>query len=641
MARLVQVVVDGIANGSIYAALALALVLIYRSTGIVNFAQGEMAMFSTFLTWGMTTAGVSLPLAILAALALSFGGGALLERIVIRPVEGRQPLTLVIVTLGLFILINNAAGWLWGFSNRGFPSTFPDGTVGLGGVRLSIESLAIAGVLLAVVGLLYLLFQRTRLGLAMRAAALDPVSSRLVGIRVGRMLMLGWAGRHGRRDRRHPGGAAAIPGRQPDGRRAGVRLRHGHPRRLRQRARRGARRLDHRREREPRRDLRGRDRLRPQDPGGAAGPADRAVRRQGGRARMSRPRRGPGNPRGVPLGIGWRWPRLVALVVVAVAAVSVPFGFPPFRVSQFTLALAYAVAALGLNLLVGYSGQISLGHGAFFALGAYSTAYLMARTGLPDLVAIPLAGVLAFAAGLLLGIPALRLRGHYLALVTLGVAVATPQLIKRFDGLTGGTQGLSAGSPAPPSWLGLAQDQYLYMIALVVTALALVMAANLVRGRVGRALVAIRSGEISARATGVNLTTFKLRTFALSAMLAGIGGTLYTYVVGFVAPESFTIAVSFVFLAAIVVGGLGTIAGAVFGALFIQFVPIYTSDVNEALAGVLYGGVLILFMYVLPGGVVGLWHRLFGWIIRPRRRRATGIAVAEEPELAPRNVAGV
>ncbi len=192
MARLVQVVIDGIANGSVYAALALALVLIYRSTGIVNFAQGEMAMFSTFLTWGMTSVGVSLPLAVLAALALSFAGGALIERIVIRPVEGRQPLTLVIVTLGLFILINNAAGWLWGFSNRGFPSTFPDGTVGLGGVRLGIESLGIVGVLLAVVGLLYLLFQRTRLGLAMRAAALDPVSSRLVGIRVGRMLMLGW-----------------------------------------------------------------------------------------------------------------------------------------------------------------------------------------------------------------------------------------------------------------------------------------------------------------------------------------------------------------------------------------------------------------------------------------------------------------
>jgi branched-chain amino acid transport system permease protein len=336
-----------------------------------------------------------------------------------------------------------------------------------------------------------------------------------------------------------------------------------------------------------------------------------------------------------------RWARLAALLILAVAAVAVPFSFPPFRVSQFTLALVYAVAVLGLNLLVGYSGQISLGHGAFFALGAYSTAYLMARTGLPDLVGIPLAGALAFAAGLLLGIPALRLRGHYLALVTLGVAVATPQLVKRFDGLTGGTQGLSAGSPTPPAWLGLAQDQYLYMIALVTTALAMVMAANLVRGRVGRALVAIRSGEISARTTGVNLTTYKLRTFALSAMLAGIGGALYTYVVGFVAPESFTIAVSFVFLAAIVVGGLGTIAGAVFGALFIQFVPIYTSDINQALAGVLYGGVLILFMYVLPGGVVGLGHRLLGWITKPRQRRWTELPAAEEPEPTPRKAAGV
>jgi branched-chain amino acid transport system permease protein len=336
-----------------------------------------------------------------------------------------------------------------------------------------------------------------------------------------------------------------------------------------------------------------------------------------------------------------RWARVAGLLIVAMVAVSVPFSFPPFRVSQFTLALAYAVAALGLNLLIGYTGQISLGHGAFFAVGAYSTAVLMSKTGAPDLVAIPLAGALAFAAGLLLGIPALRLRGHYLALVTLGVAVATPQLIKRFDGLTGGTQGLSAGSPAPPAWLGLAQDQYLYMVALVVAALAFAMAANLVRGRVGRALVAIRSSEISARATGVNLTTFKLRTFALSAMLAGVGGALYTYAVGFVAPESFTIAVSFVFLAAIVVGGLGTIAGALFGALFIQFVPVYTSDISEALAGVLYGGVLILFMYVLPGGVVGLGRRLFGWITRPRQRRPREATAAEEPEPAPRKAAGV
>jgi branched-chain amino acid transport system permease protein len=192
MERFVQVVVDGIADGSIYGALALALVLIFRSTGIVNFAQGEMAMFSTFIAWGLHDSGRPLWLALLGAFVLSFVGGMTVERVLIRPVEGGRPLTVVIVTLGLFIMVNAAAGWIWGFTNRGFPRSFPSGTVGLGGVALSIESLGIIAVLLGVVGLLWLLFQRTRLGLAMRAAAQNPDSSRLVGIRVGRLLMLGW-----------------------------------------------------------------------------------------------------------------------------------------------------------------------------------------------------------------------------------------------------------------------------------------------------------------------------------------------------------------------------------------------------------------------------------------------------------------
>jgi branched-chain amino acid transport system permease protein len=192
MGRLLQVVVDGIADGSIYATLALALVLIFRSTGVVNFAQGEMAMFSTFIAWGLQQSGQPLWLALLGAFAISFVGGMAIERILIRPVEGGRPLTLVIVTLGLFILVNSAAGWIWGFTNRGFPRIFPSGTARLGGVALSLESLGIIAVLLVVVGLLWLLFQHTKLGLALRAAALNPDSSRLVGIRVGRMLMLGW-----------------------------------------------------------------------------------------------------------------------------------------------------------------------------------------------------------------------------------------------------------------------------------------------------------------------------------------------------------------------------------------------------------------------------------------------------------------
>jgi branched-chain amino acid transport system permease protein len=190
--RFLQVVVDGIADGSVYAALALALVLIFRSTGVVNFAQGEMAMFATFVAWALADSGVPLVLALLGALGFAFAAGMLVERVLIRPVEGGNPLNLVIVTLGLFIVVNAAAGWIWGFTLKDFPQIFPGGAAEIGGVSLSVESLGIIGVLLAVVLLLWALFTRTGLGLAMRAAAQDPASARLVGVPVGRMLMLGW-----------------------------------------------------------------------------------------------------------------------------------------------------------------------------------------------------------------------------------------------------------------------------------------------------------------------------------------------------------------------------------------------------------------------------------------------------------------
>jgi branched-chain amino acid transport system permease protein len=192
MEQFVQLVVDGFAAGSVYGALALALVLIFRSTGIVNFAQGEMAMFSTFIAWGLLQADVPLGLAVAAALAISFVGGMLIERVIVRPVEGRDPLTLVILTLGLFILINSTAGWIWGFNNRAFPGLFGTDTIEAAGVRIEVESIGMAAVMVAVVGLLYLLFRFTRIGLAMRAVSNNPESSRLAGISVGRTLMVGW-----------------------------------------------------------------------------------------------------------------------------------------------------------------------------------------------------------------------------------------------------------------------------------------------------------------------------------------------------------------------------------------------------------------------------------------------------------------
>jgi branched-chain amino acid transport system permease protein len=302
--------------------------------------------------------------------------------------------------------------------------------------------------------------------------------------------------------------------------------------------------------------------------------------------------------------------RGVAWGVLLVLAVLLPFFFGSYRVGQFTQAMALAIAVLGLNLLVGYSGQISLGHGAFFALGAYASAIAINDLGVPYLLTLPLAGAVCALAGFLLGLPALRLRGLYLALVTLGVAIATPQVIKRAEGLTGGTQGLTIPKVTAPAWSGLADDQWLYFVTLVLTAVMFVLAAFLVRGRVGRALVAIRDNEIAARTMGVDLARFKTGTFAVSAAYAGVGGALFSLPIAFLAPESFPLALSFAFLAAIVVGGLATIAGALFGALFIEFVPVYAADVDEALAGVIYGGVLILFMYLLPGGVMGLVRKL-------------------------------
>jgi|SRR5829696_3573849 len=192
MDRFIQVLVDGWATGSLYGALAVAVVLIYRATGIVNFAQGELAMFSTFIAWGLMQAGLPLGLALLATLLLSLFGGMLIERIIIRPVEGGEVLTLVIVTLGLYILVNSLAGWIWGFGNRAFPSLFGDGSFDVAGATIPLESLGIVAVLIALVAILFAVFQRTKVGLAMRAVAMNPESSRLHGISVGRTLMIGW-----------------------------------------------------------------------------------------------------------------------------------------------------------------------------------------------------------------------------------------------------------------------------------------------------------------------------------------------------------------------------------------------------------------------------------------------------------------
>jgi branched-chain amino acid transport system permease protein len=314
-----------------------------------------------------------------------------------------------------------------------------------------------------------------------------------------------------------------------------------------------------------------------------------------------------------PLDRKWVW---IGAVVLAVVLLVLPFLVKNYRVFQFNLVLVYAIAVLGLNILTGYNGQISLGHGAFYAIGAYAAAILMERAGLPYWATLPLAGAVCFALGFLMGFPALRLGGHYLALATFALALAIPQLLKykKIEGWTGGVQGIVLIKPEPPFTFrlfgqALNADRWLYFFTLAVAAIMFLLAWNLLRGRVGRALVAVRDHPIAATAMGINLAVFKSLTFGVSAAFTGVAGALGAIAVAFVSPDSFTVWLSITFLVGVVIGGLASISGAVFGAIFIQFVPNIADQLSKSAPWAIYGVVLIAFMYLMPAGVMGMLRR--------------------------------
>jgi branched-chain amino acid transport system permease protein len=327
-------------------------------------------------------------------------------------------------------------------------------------------------------------------------------------------------------------------------------------------------------------------------------------------------------PKGSSLDRVLKWGLALALVVVALG---LPQTAQPFRVLQFTMVGIFAIATMGLNLLTGYNGQISLGHSFFFAVGAYTSAILVVDHDWNNLVTLAPAFALTFVLGFLFGIPALRLEGLYLALVTLALGVVTPPFIKRFDGLTGGSQGIIVPKAVAPEWTGLADDQWRYYVTAAVGLAVFVVSWNLVRGRVGRAMIAVRDNHIAAEAMGVNPAVFKTLTFAFSTAFAGVAGAIYSFVVGFVSPESFNVLLAIEFLTGAVVGGLATILGPLVGALFTFFVPEFASDLNPAAPNVIYGVVLILVVILAPTGVVGLIAKLRDLVIdRSPRSADTG-----------------
>jgi branched-chain amino acid transport system permease protein len=332
----------------------------------------------------------------------------------------------------------------------------------------------------------------------------------------------------------------------------------------------------------------------------------------------------------------WLAPASNALVLLAgvVLIAVLPRFTGEFRLGQFTYVAIYFIALLGLNILTGYNGQISLGHAAFMAIGGYTaTVLILGRKGfelagqqasgvIPDhgmraIWTIPLAGLVTGVIGYLFGLPALRLAGVSLALATFAVAVSMPQIAKRFEHLTGGGGGLSLPLPQAPFGWNISPPHWLYYEAWVTAGILFVVAWLLVRGRVGRAWRAIRDGEIAAVSSGVSPAVYKTLAFGISAAYAGVAGALFAIQTAYINPDTFPVTLSILLLASVVIGGLSSLSGVIFGALVLEFLPIYAQsppvihlDFAKQAGPVVFGVVLMIIVFLVPGGAAGLLRRI-------------------------------
>ncbi len=300
----------------------------------------------------------------------------------------------------------------------------------------------------------------------------------------------------------------------------------------------------------------------------------------------------------------------VALGVLVAALVLLPVGASGYLIYTASVVAAYAVIAVGLSLLVGTAGLISLGHAGFVAIGAYAAGLLAAKLHLFWPAAIVGGGITAAAFGYLVGLPALRLTGPYLTIATLGFGIAVQQVLSNWEQLSGGRNGLFLPKLTLGSWQ--LTDRHIYYVAMGTLALLVWVAYNLLRSYVGRALVAMRDSDIAAEVMGVNLTTYKTLAFALSAFYAGVGGALLALILGFLEPQLFTLSESIYYFSMIVVGGLGTIPGAVLGAALLTLLPQQLAQTRSWLP-IIYGSILIFVMAVDPLGLFGRWTKIRLW----------------------------
>jgi branched-chain amino acid transport system permease protein len=612
-----QLVVSGLTIGCVYSLVGLGFALTLRATDLINFAQGELVTLGAFIGLSLLGwFGLPFPMIFLITIALVGAVGVGLERIVLRPIIRRQApmLNLLIATLGLSIALQALILILWGREPLSYPPLFSAEPVLLLGVHAQRLNLWILGLGLSVMAALQYFFKRTLTGISWRAAALDPATASLYGVNRSRNVALTFgisgalAGGAGvliaplffaSFDLGHSVlikafAAAAIGGFGIAGTMAGG-LVLGVIETL------------------------------------AAGlisseykniimyglllailmfffqpdlPAGRSAA-DGVRASM----------RGTPFSA-----RRAAFVssIAGLLWLLVPLIAGTYQIRVLNLAMIFGIAVLGLQLIVGYTGQLSFGHAAFFGIGAYTAAILAMKLGAPALVTLPAAMAMAGVAGLILA-PVLRLSGHYLAIATLAMGEIVFLLINTLKPVTNGAYGLY-GIPAPAAFgFAIDSDAGFFVLASALMFAVLAVMYRLTGSRFGRALLAVRENERAALACGVNATRYKAQAFVIGSACAGLAGGLYAHYSAYINPNSFTFETSVEMVTMVVIGGLGSMVGGLFGALAVVAMPEYLRWLSDYRL-IIYGGLLVVFMLFLPGGFADL-VRMAGRRLQPNRAR--------------------
>ena len=676
---LLQLIISGLITGSLYALAGVGLTVIYKATEVMNFAQGDMAALVAFAAlWGMQH--VHLPYGVAFALAVVAGAlfAGVVQYVLVRRLQNRSALSVVVATLGLGLIINAVVVQWFGSEGTSFPPILADHEVRIGAAVVSTNSLLSFGIALAALAAVWLLFQRTKAGMIIRAAYQNPNAARLMGVNLQRVYLGVWAlsGALGALSALllapilylDPnvlnlvllsaftavvlGGFGSLVGAAVGGLVLGVvsNLLGAYVSTnfqnsfvflmlllvllIRPVGLFGQRSLVKHADRvdfgaSARRQVRWRPVLiarglvvrmahavtarRAQAVTARAVPATKPAPASTGVAASSWLDRA-----NTPLGR-----RLLVGVLILVVAMLAPFVVDGPTLAILATAAIGAPVVLSLVVLTGYTAQASLGQAAFMAVGAFVTGVLSNRTDIPFPIIMLLAVLASVFVGVVIGIPGTRLSGLYLAVATLGFGIAVPEVLINLPGLTGGYQGLQVSPP-------FTSDGGRYYFAVIAVAIVFVVVWRLLRSSIGRRWKALRDSEAGAASIGINPMLLKTGGFAVSAALAGFGGSLYALVLGYVVPDGFSFNQSILYLVAAVIGGLESTLGAILGALIITLVPFYASSGSGELPQFIFGGAVILIVIVMPLGLAEILHQLLAWLVglpgaRKRSRRGLDV----------------